>query len=344
MNQAESDRLAMLRLPLIAGVIFIHAFSLQAPYPADLNAVVQLMLSEGIARLAVPIFFLMAGFFLYGSGPGLGWSWPIYRAKLKARARTLLVPMLLWGLITLGIFSLAQALPQTRAYFSGATVVANFSAADWLNALLGVSGSPLAYQFWFIRDLIIAVVASPVLVLLLNTGPRFTLALLTLLWLFTPKPYPIPAPEAVLFFTLGLFCRARGLSLFSLDRAARWLWAPYLLLVALTPLYLGSPYGLAVQKVGIAPGVPLALWLTGLASPGGGLGRVLLRYAPASFFVFAAHEPLLTVVKKLLPKAVPSALGVYLLAPVIVLAVLLVLHALLARALPRVAGVLSGGR
>ena len=71
---------------------------------------------------------------------------------------------------------------------------------------------------------------------------------------------------------------------------------------------------------------------------------MLLRYAPASFFIFAAHEPLLTVVKKLLPKAVPSALGVYLLAPVIVVAVLLVLHRLLARALPRVVGVLSGGR
>lgn len=344
-DKVQSDRLSTLRLPLIIGVIFIHAFSLQAPrsgaYPFDANSLTQLLLSEGFARLAVPIFYLLAGFFLYG--PGL-WTVAVYVDKLKARTRSLLVPMLLWGSITLGVFAAAQAHPATARYFSGGTVIATFAPLDYWNALLGFAGSPLAYQFWFIRDLIVVIVLSPGLLIAARKLPLVTLPLMAAVWLLTPKPYPIPAPEAVLFFSLGLFFRSRGLSLFCLDAYARFLWAPYLALVAATPVYLGTPHGLTIQKLGIAAGVPLALWITGLGSPQGGIRLVAIRFASASFFVFAAHEPLLTIIKKLAPKLLPTPLAAYLIAPLIVVLVLLALHTVLAKSLPRLTGLLSGGR
>jgi surface polysaccharide O-acyltransferase-like enzyme len=344
-DRAQSDRLRMLRLPLIAGVVFIHASTLPPPgsgaYTIDAKTLAQLLLSDGVARLAVPIFFLMAGFFLYGHG---AWSSATYLEKLKARAWTLLLPMVLWNALSLGLFAAAQAHPATARYFSGSTVIANFGPMDYGNALLGVSALPIAHQFWFIRDLIVMVIVSPLLLLAVKAAPKVTLALMASLWLLTAKPYPIPAPEAALFFSVGLFCRARGLSLFSLDGHARFLLWPYLLLLLATPAYLGQPYGLALRKLEIALGVPVALWLTGLGSPSGKARAFLLRFAAASFFIFAAHEPLLTIVKKLLPSVISAPLAVYLLAPVIVIVTLLLSHAALHKLSPRLMRLLAGSR
>lgn len=88
LDQESSDRLASLRFPLIVGVVFIHAYATevrlaggavgttQPAFPLDFS---RNLLSQGIARIAVPTFFLMSSYFFF-----LDFSWSVqtYKSKL----------------------------------------------------------------------------------------------------------------------------------------------------------------------------------------------------------------------------------------------------------------------
>ena len=70
-----SSRLKAIRLPLIVGVVFIHAYSTQvllgggqragAAHVAFSAFFIRNLISQGIARIAVPMFFLMSGFLFF---------------------------------------------------------------------------------------------------------------------------------------------------------------------------------------------------------------------------------------------------------------------------------------
>ena len=78
------------------------------------------------------------------------------------------------------------------------------------------------------------------------------------------------------------------------------------------------------------------------------LSAALVALAPASFFVFAAHEPLMTLVRKLLYRALPPTpavvISIYLLLPLVIAAFTAALYFLLRRVAPRFASLVSGNR
>lgn len=77
----------MLRFPLIVGVVFLHTYGTKANLS---NGVVeaantgywvdfcQNLVSQGIARTAVPLFFLLSGYFFF-----LGFTFSIENYKKK---------------------------------------------------------------------------------------------------------------------------------------------------------------------------------------------------------------------------------------------------------------------
>ena len=96
----HSLRLKLLNFPLIVGVVYIHAYGMEIGFagselgPAHLDRftdVVRTLVSQGVARLAVPMFFLISGYFFFNGFTG--WS---YFNKLRVRFRTLLVPYVFW--------------------------------------------------------------------------------------------------------------------------------------------------------------------------------------------------------------------------------------------------------
>ena len=72
LDKESSIRLQSLRFPLIVGVVYIHAYGTSVAYgsssiivssPTPITEFTGLLISQGVARLSVPLYFLMCGYF-----------------------------------------------------------------------------------------------------------------------------------------------------------------------------------------------------------------------------------------------------------------------------------------
>ncbi|WP_116139163.1 acyltransferase family protein [Trinickia diaoshuihuensis] len=338
LSKEASLRLHILRFPLIVGVVFIHNYNLSSTlsggsvgFTADGPVLdfVRNVISQGVARISVPLLFLIAGYlFFLDFEPTLA----SLLGKLKSRSKTLLLPFLFWNLATLGVLVLAQSLPAASRFLSGKHLLASqLSAPAFLDLLFGIHGEPIAYQFWFVRDLMVLVLLAPlVYVVCRRAGAAAVLALLSL-WLANIWWTPVPACDATLFFTMGAWLAIKGSTPFFLDRIGAISTVLYVPLLLADASRFAGPEYVVVHKVSVLLGVVSALWMTRFAIRSDAMTRHLVRLGDASFFVFAAHEPLLTICRKVSLKWVPLhssdvALGFYFLIPAFVIVVLASLH------------------
>lgn len=130
-------------------------------------------LSKAVAKMAVPVFFLMSGAFLAGHFEENGW----WKNETLKRIRTLLVPFWVWNflwwayLVVMGIVSDAS---------SGAPVGSDFgwqfsSRVFWGIVGLNILSSPFYSVTWFLRTLFVFVLISPVVLSLMRKCPIVTL-------------------------------------------------------------------------------------------------------------------------------------------------------------------------
>ncbi len=352
----SSRRLKLLRFPPIVGILYIHAYGTTISFAdatlgrADTNALtdyIRVLISQCLARIAVPIFFLLAGYLFFAN---FTWSPQAYLHKLNTRVRSLLLPFLFWNGVVLAIFLLSQAFPALAPYFpEGDAMVTQYHAGQFLSALLGLNRYPIAYHMWFIRDLMLLALLAPVMVVALRFAALPLLLVVYLCWLGDSWPVLAPGAVGFLFFACGAFCAIKGKSLFALDR-----FGP-LALLALLPIMLADSFwhsawfNIYLHRTGLIIGVMATLYGTKWINRHQGVSQALITLGDASFFVYAAHEPLLGIVRALAYQYVPldgpyTMLLLYLTIPMLVVAVLLLLHRLLATLCPRALYVITGGR
>lgn len=92
----QSKVINAMRFPLITLVVLFHLHTpesiVESPY-TSYNIVASFFSANGIARLAVPTFFLISGYFYHLKD----WSKLVYIDKLRKRLHNLLIPYLLWN-------------------------------------------------------------------------------------------------------------------------------------------------------------------------------------------------------------------------------------------------------
>lgn len=356
LTEEASLRLKVLRFPLIVGVVFIHNYSLTSTLQGSAVGLahadgmlefVRNVVSHGMARISVPLFFLMSGYlFFLDFEPTLA----VLLAKLKSRSRTLLLPFLFWNAANLALIAAAQSFPAGAKYLSGKTaLVSHLSGALLLDTIFGVHGEPISYQFWFIRDLMVLVLLTPLIYLLCRRVGLPVLLAGAALWLANAPWVPVPALDATLCFMIGAWFAIRRIDLFCVDRIGAFALMLYIPALLFDAIWFGAAADTLVPKVSIVLGVISALWLTRFAIRSDDLRSHLVRLSGASFFVFAAHEPLLTICRKLLYRTIPPhssyvALGFYFLIPLFVIGVLAALYPRMKLHFPRFMALSCGGR
>lgn len=366
-----SVKLRMVTWLAVLAVVWVHAYNLGSralvgevatatPGRPGVVGFVEYLGSQTLTRWPVAMFSAISGFLFFRDlAPVLA----RFVAKWRRRARTIVLPYLLWSAWSLLLFVVLHLVPGSDAYVSPGAL----HRLDLETLFQRLLVQPVAYPLWFLQALVTCVLLAPVIAWLVRRLEWAALAPFAAPWLLDVDVGPGDYVEfrALLFFTLGALVATRlrrrkwvpasGASGPARSAAlGRWLFPLFVLAsVAYTAVLrddTGWHAGL-LRKLLMCLAVA-AVWfgydayLSGLAAR-----RWAAAGAAFAFFVFAAHEPPLMTLERLFLRAVggPGAsdaavLAVYVAAPVLAIALCLAAGLTLRRWVGPVYALLTGGR
>ncbi|QTQ16753.1 acyltransferase family protein [Treponema parvum] len=186
----------------------------------------QYIISNGFASCSVPIFFLFAAYLQSRKNDSYG-------TLLRKRAKSLLLPYFLWIGIYLiyqifGKLIIAKLFPSILAH-PGITV-STWGIKNWISYIWGygkymgldeIGCNPVAAeQFWFVRDLMILVLISPILRYFMKVIPICFFISLTILYLVEIPVYFV-STSALFYYSVGLYWGIFNLQLLeNIDRVS----------------------------------------------------------------------------------------------------------------------------
>lgn len=187
LSPSISQKLANMGFVCALFVVSIHVVYKQEVTPADAQWWVAALLADGISHIAVPFFFVVAGFLLGGHVTEPGW----WVREIRKRIRSLVLPFFAWSIL----FAI---------FFLGSTVIANVLSGVplsrnipeywwWSFWNFGILESPPYNVLWFIRTLFVFILLSAPLVWVMQKG-RIWLSGLTLI-LLVAYLWTLPFPQ-----------------------------------------------------------------------------------------------------------------------------------------------------
>lgn len=294
----------------------------------------QHMMTAEITRIAVPLFYLISGFLFFINYHG---TLEDYKLKLLSRTRSLLIPYLFFLLC-------------------GSIVIFVIGRVYTINALIeiiknGIVGSPpIFYPLWFLRDLYVMVLVSPLVYWIIRKLPIILLVPIVI-WILGKNPFVFPMTEAMLFFSLGGFLTTKHELLEQTNHRGVWWYISLWVLFSFLNTYIGKnivslPY--ATHCVILLLGI-YAVWIL--------YDRLYMSFDERiknadiykySFLIFLIHEPILTIIKKTglyFLGQTSWAIGViYVLAPIFTICIVYMLGRTMKRYTPRILAFVTGGR
>lgn len=355
MNKWLGTKFKILSAFLTIAVILIHSHNLielenYQQTSNDFLAVkfIQDLISNGIARIAVPVYFLLAGYLFFVNLEG---KIDEFVVKIKKRVRSLFVPYIIW--CTLGVLVLTglHFLPFFNTFFTE-NLLDNISAKDFLNFYI----YPVPYQLWFIRDLMALVLLSPVIYLLLKYVKFPFLLILFIAWILEWEGVKIRI-EAILYFSLGAYLAGfkDQLQIVPVDRKfpsiSMFLWVVLLALKMTFGHLQGEKeiFVIILSKAAIVAGI-FATWkLYDYYVINKDMAPLLAsKITIYSFFLYEWHEPVLLVLKKILfgtmGRTPLTALVLYFVIPAITIVAGIAVAIFLSRYVSKTYAILTGGR
>ena len=290
-----SVRFDILKSILITGIVFIHMNTSEMTFNgkfANFFTDGVYYISEVLARVSVPLFFSLAGYlFFINLTPTL----KSFFHKYKSRFFSLVVPFVFWNLLIFILFYIAQNIPATQGYFSGERPIISHlkSSKEYLELFFGFGKFeyPIAYQFWFIRDLIVLVLFSPLIYFILKLIPKtvfFTVMLI--FWCSFPDRF-----ISLVFFLTGSFFAIKKINPKVLDRYF-FISLTVFLLSSFFLVKTKNPY---LYQAVVLIGSIVVFGMTKYILNTDKLKTSLIKFSTYSFFIFCFHEPTLSVVRKL---------------------------------------------
>lgn len=315
------DSIEVARVALVVGLVFLHYFN----FPGDARPPFQGIDPDGhrVATFingfltffffsAVPLLSAVSGWLFFGGGLRLGKG---IGQRIAGRVRSLLLPLLLWNLMTLAVAVASQTLAPTIGFSQQFNLqAATASAWDYVNALLGLTALPIAFQFWFVRDLFVTVLCAPLIWLVLRHAPLAGAVVLGLVWAAGYNLGIFIRTDVLFFFYLGALARRRGIDPRLGAGATAILVTAYVAVTAartLAPLVVDMADPAQVMWLDVAtrlirPLGVLACWGLCLQLAAMRSGASLARLGGFAFFLHAAHYPVIALVKEVLSRALPA--------------------------------------
>ena len=346
MEKRLSNSIAWLRFPLIFLIIMLHCYSVQrieGEHEIFFKAVYPFALWLG--ETGVPGFFFISGFLFFLSKKS-------YTEKLRSRFHTLFIPYILWNLLLLILYVFAYAIGHPQD-INGKNIV-GYSFIDYLR-IFWDRGSydngnfvPLLCPLWYIRNLIIMSILSPLLYYSIRYIRELFLFIVAVWWMTTPHNAFIS--QTILFFSLGAYFAILNKNpLETVDRNKGiflTLFSVFAIGDILSHVYIGTPINLQIHRISLMFNIPAFLLLGDLCVRHGYTSKFLPN---AAFIVFCVHYPIVVILRKFCIATYLNAsdtvhILLYFACVVISTVLSLSIYLVLNRYFPKVKNILSGNR
>lgn len=322
MKHNKIDSFDLLRFPLAVFIVTEHIFETTVgviggeriecthyPMFMALNE----FISAFIRTVGVPVFFFISGylFFLHTQ-----WGKEIYIKKIKSRFHTLFIPYILWISLEI-LLTVVTHLPVFSEWTSYAGTKVNLSLHaiiscfwNYGDELVSISDAayqaksvpapyPLVIPLWFLRDLLIVVICTPIIHTYIRRFKFYGLVILAMLMLS-------PVPHRMHLLISAFFYFSCGAYMSILNKDLTFTFSRYCWLSLIAYLTAGMLiFTKAIPNVGgfltIIKGVSAIVLSYNLAT-------VILKHsyckvsyflASSAFFIYAAHGLLTQRVKKI---------------------------------------------
>ncbi|WP_310420351.1 acyltransferase [Mycoplana sp. BE70] len=347
MNANVSSRINLMRIVLISGIVFVHVpyDSANSPFSGANGLIdwLRVFLGDSLFRVGVPCLSAISGYLLFRRGLE-NFS---YAKTMRTKALTVLVPFLLWNGAFLALVFLAQ---KNGIGFGYLPDVVDATPREMASLALALEAWPINLPLYFLRDLLLCLLLSPVLALLVIRYPRATLIAL-IAYAVLPLPNGILLKKSILFgFSVGIAVALHRIDLKAVDRHAgvivlAMLSATLLLSIGLYLTGPVFPLWLDILRAMTALTGIVGSWALSEFLVRTSLGTRLAAGGGLSFWIFCGHYPLLLVFWMVWNRlAIDHYVLFYFAAPALAFAILVPSHAFVQRRLPGLHALLTGSR
>lgn len=314
----RSQALDLLRFPLAIIVLVIHTFNTNGlrihgttipidnkPFSLAVNHII-----DGFLRgQSVPIYFFISGFVFF---LGIRLTKKTYLRKLRNRMNTLLIPYVIWNIVAT-LWAALRLLPCLSSLFPNAHLTQmDFSLPAILNTFWDASKGiftrpplegetvnshiyPQDYPLWFVRDLMIVVLCTPLLCKLLQWMRGYLAVMLGTSWFvmaYWDLGHVNQLLTAFFFFSWGAYMSISQKDM--LSEFHRYFKTSLCLYPLLALLHIASTYEFpwasdTIKRLNVLVGLffayNVAAWL---------LKRRICKVSPflasSSFFIYVTHS------------------------------------------------------
>jgi surface polysaccharide O-acyltransferase-like enzyme len=342
-----SQTIGLLRWVLMALIVVVHTNLVADTGCTDTVYGNLYRWAGNVVWLASPLFFLISGYLFVASDSGF--SWQAFTVKCCRRWRTWVIPYLLWNTLFLLFYGLVGLL--FPSVLGDTPPLQEMTLTDVLKSYWcirgeGFNSGPIDGPLWFLRDLMVIALFTPLYVAFLRWHKATVLIPILLGFL----PHQLGFESEIAFFMIGIWLNVWMPSLSELLRKPIWQPLPYYLV--------GS---VLVTVPGLVPEWSIAAMtfvrnLSGMLVVARICYRVTLRHperdwramAEPVFFVFAFHSMVARPLTKLSASWLLSHdagslafLATHFVNAIVTIVITLLIYSLLRRVMPTVCGWLS---
>jgi len=353
MNKEISDKLSKkihsINIVLAILVIMIHCYNIPLTnVNEDTNIIlynsikfIQNFISQGISRVAVPLFFIISGFLFFRNFSN---EKIVYKNKLKKKIKTLIIPYLIWNLVGYIIFLLPNYVPYLNRFIQNNG--SNLNLKDFLEGILFFKYNK---TFWFMFYLIVLTIVSPIIYKTICKKKRGIITIVTIMvfWFIFSSAINSDIIISLLFYSLGGYLSINYFEVinnnnFLLSKNTTFLIT--ILWFILIIIYHYILHNKIILQISVLIGV-VSIWeLYNFIK----IPSIILKCSKYSFGIYALHpfvlETIEKVIMKILGTDVIAILIDYITAPIITFIIVITVFTIIRKRINTLYKLLNGNR
>lgn len=343
-SKYNSDKIRVLSFIAILFVIYIHSPYVEATEFPIAQCVQGFVADFGLAIFSVPMFYAISGLLFFNGVRKVSECFP----KIKKRSRSLLVPYIIWNLVFVGWYVVMAYTPGV-SNFVNSDILSSIQFSNPISTFRFLFVDPAGFHLWFLRDLMMFVLLSPVLYIAVKRFPWLTILFLFIGFGWIPR-------IGIVYFALGgvisiqngldglsaLLTKQRTILLlsiyffnaffaaFGVAHYGDVFWQYYVQIMSV--IAIAAIWGL--YDYVISRDYKFSAWM-----------NAMLSY---TFFVYLFHEPAFNIIKKLGLKIFGvheySLILLYMINPILILLIAIGVGMFFQKLLPKTYSICVGGR